>query len=50
MNQNERGSILRHFIIAAYNSKYGIINAVTRASLDIEDYTRATELERLGGN
>ncbi len=49
LNQNERGSILRHFIIGADNSKYGLINAVTRASQDIEDYTRATELERLGG-
>lgn len=49
LNQNERGSILRHFIIGADNSKYGLINAVTRASQDIKDYTRATELERLGG-
>ena len=49
LNQNERGSILRHFIIGADNSKYGLINAVTRASQDLGDYTRATEFERLGG-
>lgn len=49
LNQNERGSILRHFIMGADNSKYGLINAVTRASQDSEDYTRATDLERLGG-
>ncbi len=49
LNQNERGSVLRHFIIGADNSKYGLIQAVTRASQDIEDYGRATELERLGG-
>jgi len=49
LNQNERGSVLRHFIMAGDNSKYGLINAVTRASQDIEDYGRATELERLGG-
>ena len=49
LNQNERGSILRHFIMGADNSKYGLINAVTRASQDVEDYTRATDLERLGG-
>jgi hypothetical protein len=49
LNQNERGSILRHFIIGGDNSKYGLINAVTRASQDIEDYARATDLERLGG-
>lgn len=49
LNQNERGSILRHFIMGEDNSKYGLINAVTRASQDIDDYTRATDLERLGG-
>lgn len=49
LNQNERGSILRHFIIGADNSKFGLINAITRASQDIEDYTRATDFERLGG-
>ena len=27
----------------------GLVNAVTRASQDIEDYNRATELERIGG-
>ncbi len=49
LNQNERGSILRHFIMGADNSKYGLINAVTRASQDVKEYTRATDLERLGG-
>lgn len=49
LNQNERGSILRHFIMGADNSKYGLINAVTRASQDLDNYTRSTDLERLGG-
>ncbi|CQR69968.1 hypothetical protein SOV_52440 [Sporomusa ovata DSM 2662] len=49
LNQNERGSILRHFIMGGDNSWYGLINAVTRASQDVEDYSRATDLERLGG-
>ena len=49
LNQNERGSILRHFIMAGDNSRFGLINAITRSSQDIEDYNRATELERLGG-
>lgn len=49
LNQNERGSILRHFIMGGDDSRFGLINAVTRASQDIEDYNRATELERLGG-
>ena len=30
-------------------SSYGLINAVTRASQDVEDYNRATDLERIGG-
>jgi hypothetical protein len=49
LNQNERGIILRRFIMANDNSKYGLINAVTRSSQDVEDYGRATDLERLGG-
>ncbi|MEA4834937.1 MAG: DUF932 domain-containing protein [Anaeromusa sp.] len=49
LSQNERGSILRHFIMSGDCSQYGLINAVTRASQDIEDYGRATEMERLGG-
>ena len=49
LNQNERGSILRHFIMSGDCSQYGLINAVTRASQDVDDYGRATELERLGG-
>lgn len=49
LNQNERGSILRHFIMSGDNSRFGLINAITRSSQDIEDYNRATELERLGG-
>ncbi|MDD4600024.1 hypothetical protein SDC9_20883 [bioreactor metagenome] len=49
LNQNERGGILRHFIMNGDSSRYGLIQAVTRASQDIEDYGRATALERLGG-
>lgn len=49
LNKNERGSILRHFIMGNDLSYYGLVNAVTRASQDIEDYNRATELERIGG-
>ena len=49
LNQSERGSILRHFIMSADNTQFGLINAVTRASQDVQDYNRATEMERLGG-
>ena len=28
---------------------YGLVQAVTRASQDVEDYDRASEMEQLGG-
>lgn len=49
LNKNERGSILRHFIMENDFSQYGLVNAVTRSSQDVVDYNRATEMERLGG-
>ena len=49
LNKNERASILRHFIMDKDFSQFGLINAVTRTSQDVEDYNRATELERIGG-
>lgn len=50
LNKNERGSILRHFIMGNDYSHYGLVNAVTRSSQDVPDYNRATELERIGGS
>lgn len=50
LNKNERGSILRHFIMGNDYSHYGLVNAVTRSSQDVADYNRATELERIGGS
>ncbi len=49
LNKNERASVLRHFIMDRDFSQFGLINAVTRTSQDVEDYNRATELERIGG-
>ena len=49
LNKNERASILRHFIMDRDFSQFGLINAVTLTSQDVEDYNRATELERIGG-
>ena len=49
LGQNERGSVLRHFIMNGENTTFGLIHAVTRTSQDMEDYSKATELERLGG-
>lgn len=49
LNKNERASVLRHFIMDGNFSQFGLVNAVTRTSQDVEDYNRATELERIGG-
>ena len=47
-SQEERGGILRHLIEGADLSRYGLANAVTRMSQDVESYDRATDLERAG--
>jgi len=49
LNENERTSVLRHLIEGGDLSRYGLLNAVTRASQDVPSYDRATELERVGG-
>ena len=41
--------VLRHLIVEGDLSGYGIVNAVTHYSQDVEDYDRATEFEALGG-
>lgn len=47
-SNDERSSILTHLIQGGDLTAYGLLNAVTRASQDIEDYDRATEFERDG--
>lgn len=49
LNKAERKSVLQHFMMDGDFSQYGLVNAVTRTSQDVEDYNRATELERIGG-
>ena len=49
LTQSESGGVLRNLISGGDLSQYGLINAVTRTSQEIENYDRATELERLGG-
>lgn len=47
-NSTEKSGVLTHLIQGGDLSAYGLMNAVTRTSQDIEDYDRATELERDG--
>ena len=49
LNRQENASILMHFMKGGDLSHFGLVNAVTRASQDVKDYNRATELERIGG-
>ena len=49
MLEGEKTGILRHLATGGDLSKWGMINAVTRQSQDIEDYDRASDFEALGG-
>ena len=49
LTQGEQSDVLRNLIKEGDLSRYGMANALTRTSQDIEDYDRATEFERLGG-
>lgn len=47
--EREKKSILAHLIEGGDLTAYGALNAITRASQDVQDYDRATELEKVGG-
>lgn len=49
ISDGERSGVLRHLIDGGDLSRYGVMNAVTRAAEDAETYDRASELEILGG-
>jgi hypothetical protein len=48
-SDTEQASVLKHLVNGGDLSQYGLLNAVTRASQDVEDYDRATEFEHFGG-
>ena len=47
-NSDEQDSILQYLIAGGDLSQYGLSNAITRASQDVESYDRATALEGIG--
>lgn len=49
LNDGERSGILTQLIKGGDLSQYGLVNAITRHSQDVQNYDRATELERMGG-
>lgn len=49
LSKDEQSNVIKFLVEGGDLSLYGMMNAVTRASQEVEDYDRATELERLGG-
>ena len=49
LTEPERRSVLQYLVEGGDLSRYGLANAITRASQEVDDYDRATDLERLGG-
>ncbi len=47
-SKEESNGILQHLIQGGDLSAYGLLNAITRTSQDVDDYDRASELERDG--
>jgi len=50
LSDNEAGSVLRYLVSGGDLTKYGLANAVTRTSQDIDNYDSATVFEKLGSD
>ena len=48
ITEDESNGVLEHLITGGDFSLYGLANAVTRFSQDVESYDRATKLEEIG--
>lgn len=49
LSEKEGGGVLQHLISGGDLTAWGYTNAITRMSQDVDDYSRATEIERAGG-
>lgn len=49
LRDGEKGSVLENLIRDGDYSRWGVLNAITRAANDVDSYDRATELEEFGG-
>lgn len=49
LTDSQRDSILTHLLQGNDLSRWGVANAITRASQGLQDYDQATEMEKLGG-
>jgi len=50
LTETEGAGILAHLLRGGEFNQWGLSSAITRHSQDIEDYDRATDLERIGGH
>lgn len=50
LNEGESAAVLDNLIRAGDPTKWGLINAITAVSKEADDYDRAIELERFGGD
>ena len=48
LNEAEGKSVLKQLANGGDLSRFGLYNAITAASQTVEDYDRATDLERIG--
>jgi hypothetical protein len=48
LSPTDAPDILRHLIEGGELNRFGLYNAITRASQDVDDYDRATDMERAG--
>lgn len=49
VTENEQKGIMQHLVAGGDLSAWGLVNAVTRFSQDVESYDRANEFEVIGG-
>lgn len=49
VSEAEKKGVLQHLIAGGDLTKFGLVNATTRYAQDIDDYDRATDFEKLGG-
>lgn len=50
LTEGEKGGVLKHLIGGGDLSRWGLVNAITRAAQDVDSYDRSTELEAIGGD
>lgn len=50
LDEQENKIITAHYIAGRDDTLYGLVNAVTRTSQDIQSYVRATEIEKIGAD